>query len=407
MTFYFDSTVTATPTVNRRVSTAGSPIIMFNFVRDLISRGWRVLGSGDVNSFENTGQTAGATGTGLGGGYDVITACASTVDRTSTWTSGHWSNAVTNTGGSWWRIKTPADAPVQREFVFQTPGSSTAVIDANVLIRVSLAGFTGNDATASTPPTATDRLNLVGTQSDAGGTGTGYGLLGGTAAASSIAHWAIGDLSENYAFYFVASCASVTVGNREGGLFAFDTVINPWQGSNPPATNDPDPYYYLLSSVAGNLANTAATWSTDVAIVSTPTGRLEDRAGTAMPTDTARCIASMYLGESGPPATAGHYVMGLSTPSDATSSFAGASGPLGNFAPDLIGKTAIFNVMSISRPGASVGKGIKGFASGNLIRMFSRVTGETVVFEDQTGQRWVNIGGIALRWHPTEPVAAI
>lgn len=407
MTFYFDSTVTATPTVNRRASTGGSSILMFDFVRDLISRGWRVLGSGDVNTFENTGQTAGSTGTGLGGGYDLITSCAATVDRTTPWTSGQWSNAVTSTGGSWWRIKTPADAPVQREFIFQTPGSSSGQTDANILIRVSLLGFTGNDATASTPPTATDRLNLVNTQSDTGGAGAACTLLGGSGHAAAIAHWAIGDLSEKYAFYFASCSPTATIGNRAGGVFAFDAVVNPWQGSDPPTTNDPDPYFYLISSAFSNTGTSAATWSTDVVASTTIAGRLEDRAGTAIAGGTLGCIASLYKGEAGPPATAGHYFMGLATPADLVSTFAGGGGPLGNFAPGLIGKTAIINVMSISRPGASTEKVIKGYASGNLIRIFTRVAGESVVFQDQSSVRWLNLGGLALRWHPTEPVAAI
>ena len=45
---------------------------MFQWKEDMVTTGWRILGSGDGSAFSNTGQGAG-TGTGSGGSFDHIT----------------------------------------------------------------------------------------------------------------------------------------------------------------------------------------------------------------------------------------------------------------------------------------------------------------------------------------------
>lgn len=206
------------------------------FMDDMIAAGWRVLGSGDGESpgnFENTGQTAGATGLGAGGGFDILT-------NTGAGALG-WKNQSNNNGASWIRLATPVGAAVYQEYIWQLHYRSGLGDFSRFQVRVSWLGFNGNDATAQLAPTATDARTIIGSRYPADGNtvDVGYGIPMMPSTAGSRCHWIIGDSAEDYDFLFI----TYRTGQPDGahtvvGRIALTQLF-------PHDVADPDPFFYL------------------------------------------------------------------------------------------------------------------------------------------------------------------
>lgn len=222
-------------------SSSSFPIALRAFWDDLISLGWRVLGSGDgISLVENAGQTAGA-GTGPGGIYDVLTS-------TGTGAGGMVNDPV-GSGGSWMRIATPVGAPIQEEWIFQihwrtNPGSTPHLWS----VERHTGSFEQTNATHLMPPTSTAVFPSVGVYCEGvaplngDATRRGYGRPWASTPNPEDRvkyHWVLGDVDEDYDFAFFVS-------TKEGALqnmFARLALSHPTPGSDfggDPSTIDTD-----------------------------------------------------------------------------------------------------------------------------------------------------------------------
>lgn len=287
--------------------------VMFPFMEDLIAQGWRVLGSGDGVSFENQGQTAGATGVGSGGGYHVIDH-ATGLPVTSSWPVGNLVNAsVSNSGASWVRFATPSDADHYMELLIQKQWSSnpakclgwvTEICKGSQRFNTGADEWTRpfvNTGTAihlgtrdegagQTPSTRSDEHTFWGPSSGGGGSTN-----------NNRAYWHIGDKEEDYDFLFWTSRGPDITSTPTGEVFStfgrLRTVFNiqrTVEAGGP--SDDPDPYVIIAGFETGggatnnNFANANFIRSDD----GSPE-RLEDRLPTISSPIFAQMIASFGL----------------------------------------------------------------------------------------------------------------
>lgn len=298
----------------------------FTFMEDLIANGWRVLGSGDGDTFENDGQTAGSSGTGSGGGFDVITrtedlaqiTLPSTVSSLSL--EGSWGNESAFPdllGACWRRIATPADAEHYCEFLFQMNVGGGGGISQRMIIRYCRGtqrfdngasawvrpsvntgvaftlggGNTGNSIIDEVPPTSSDKTTFFAPTSN------------------WRAHWYIGDSSVDYDFKFYANRISASVNGEIFSSFGRARLVTA-AVSRSDGSPDPDPYILFTQfETAGG--NTNHNWNNNelfgVDTTSFPADeqRLEDRVGAGQLVDI---WMSFGLGDPGVPASIqGHY----------------------------------------------------------------------------------------------------
>ena len=239
-----------TSTRNRLWDESGNEgnTIWFEFMNALIAQGWRVLGSGDGNSFENDGQTAGATGTGVGGGFDVITTSSviqqivlpdtvASEGRVGNW--GNYSGFPDNFGASWRRIATPAGADHYCEYLFQVDS-----IDEQVLVRYCRGSqrFDSGATAWGRPNVNTGTALMLGTRNSVeqgqGVTEDANGFLPST---DGRAHWWIGDSSVDYDFLYWS--------HRKGFNGDVQATFGRLRVTGGPqrtdSSDDPDPYLLI------------------------------------------------------------------------------------------------------------------------------------------------------------------
>lgn len=363
--------------------------VLFELIDDMVALGWRVFGSGDgLALFSNEGQTAGGEDAGNPWGtWSVIRGFGAGANNLG--------NATFNVGSAWLRLRTPSDALVQREYLFTLDfRTGLSLNDWRLQTTRDPAGF-DTGATANTAPTGIDAIALAG-----------YQILQASSAdfrtwipsgAGNPHSWILGDKDDEYSFIYMNIRSS---DDGVWGVWGLDQVVPVFPGSNPPATEDPDPHYHLIShaSSSGNSFDWADRVSSGRSDLSALSGiKIENYAGTQGP--ERGLIASMFFGEPGPPADAGHYqvAFGHHAEGDLTSDLADIG------VMPAVGKGLSVNGIPIMKA-AVAPRFQKGFARGRLIRgsSFGSSVPDTLVdaslaLEQQTRARFGDMG-ISIPW---------
>ena len=200
---------------------------VFNLKEDLVTTGWRVLGSGDGDSkFENTGQSGGA-GTGSGGGFDVWDTAADAAQG----------GTVVSGDGSWLRLAPPLDAPAQYEMLLmieQTANPGNNEGQWRIEMSRNGVGFTVG-GTAGLAPTATDQVGIGMQRPDTRTNGDLSAYLA-PSGASKVFYW-IGDSEEDYDILFLVFRSDDQVYSAWGNMY----VGVP----NQALATAPDPFVYI------------------------------------------------------------------------------------------------------------------------------------------------------------------
>lgn len=373
--------------VNRLIGTGIStdfPLVLFQLLDDMVALGWRVFGSGDgLSLFSNQGQTAGGEDPGNPWGtWSVI--------RSGGAGANGLSNQAFNVGSAWVRLRTPADAAVQREYLWILDfRSGISLADWRLLTTRDASGFdTGADA--DTAPVAAGHVALAGNQvAQAAATDFRTWIPSGT---GNLVHWILGDKDDEYAFIWF-SVRSTDLG--VWGVWGLDQISPAFPGSAPPGTEDPDPFYHLISHAASSFmsydwADGATIGRSDIGSLSSI--RVEDYTGTQGP--ERGLIASAFLGEPGPPPEAGHYPVAIGPPAEGDlTSWLGQIG----ISPGL-GRGYVTNAIPVLKA-ATVPRFFKGFSRGRLIRASSfgsaipnTVSDASQPTDQQTRARFGDIG---------------
>lgn len=231
--------------------------VFFDLIEDFIVQGWRVLGSGDLNTFENEGQTAGSSGTGSGGGYHLFTFASNPIDTSSPWPAENWGNVDFPNGASWIRIATPADADHYCEFLFQLRFDGNPGDGYNMIWE-----YCSGSQRFNTGATATERPEVnTGKALHLGTPYTGEAKPEGNDEVTFFApsgnnrnnlmFYHIGDKEEDYDF-LVWTSRGGTAGEGTGEVFCvwgrLRTILNEQRTvvvGGP--TDDPDPYVLIAS----------------------------------------------------------------------------------------------------------------------------------------------------------------
>lgn len=238
---------------------------MHTFENDLIAQGWRVLGSGDTYSFENTGQTDGSTGTGPGGGFDVITSAAGGEHngggggdtRVVGGLGNIWGFPYTDgkAGSSWRRIATPVGAEHYREYLISHQwkfNQNTSRHYWVVYLARDAATFNANGSPTDLPLPADETLYvcLAGRQNPSA---TGAGSSQDPAAvpffcgAAGYAHWFIGDAGDDFDFLFWTTRTSERSIFR---MFGQLRLVNTF--AEQIGKVDDDPYLYVCAGTTSD-----------------------------------------------------------------------------------------------------------------------------------------------------------
>jgi len=372
--------------------------IVFAWLEDMISLGFRVLGSGNTVDYENDGQTSGLTGTGSGGGFHVIT------------TATQQGLYVTDTKVSWVRMATPIDAPFYRELlVYQD--YYTLRTDGHWRIERGTSSSSKFDTggSASVPPSQPDYAYAFGhpypTRSNS--SLDFYGLFPDVAG-SCWFHWAIGDANENYD-WVVHSWR----GRGTPGIFSmwgqvqtqrFDGQVLTGEGPDLP---DPDPIVYIHKPTAVDAEpgiNASARLLQNIAGSDTA---VEDVAvGSEL-----GCFAYLY-GVAGN-ANNGFYNVGLCVPGGYSSStfqnaitFYQPGYDIGEAGPQVIGPPLV-----LKGDATRYYSFCKGLYTGSLLKVGppafpSPGTPVVHVLRPLNGGNWyANFGGICVAWPSNQGLA--
>ena len=370
------------------------PLVLFELLDDMVAIGWRILGSSDHSTgFENTGQTGGGSVDpgNPWGAFSVI--------RSGGAGANGMANATFNVGSCWIRLATPSDAAVYREYLWTLDyGSGISVGDWRLETTMDLSGF-NTGGTINLRPTGIDSIALAGNQ-----VATLPGSPPSTdfrtwipSATGNYSHWVLGDVDDEYSFIYLNRRAT-----DEGvwGVWGLDQISPVLGGTNPPTTNDPDPHYHLISHLSSNGSSfdcfdtTGGAGRSDIG---TSGLRVEDFTGTQQV--ERLIVASILLGESGPPAEAGHYQMALGQiiEGDGSASLA------------ALGTSPGFNTGYSTNAVPVLKQAVapaffKGFARGRLIRnvSFNQAIPNTTIdtslpLAEQTRARFGNMG-LSIPW---------
>lgn len=377
--------------VNQAMTGASSwPSLLFLMIEDMIATGWRVLGSGDgLAAFENTGQTGGGSGVGTGGGYHVINQAGAGANGMS--------NQTFNVGSSWIRLASPLGAAVYREYLWVLDFRSGILLDDwRLLTTLDNPGFNSGGSAQTAPVAASSHFALAGNQVLAG-TSTDFRAWRPSTVPSTM-HWILGDVNEEFSFIMITTRGGA---NAVFSCWGLDQIVNAQPGSNPPTTDDPDPHIHIVghTTAGGNSQDCFAFRGRMYdSLFNNTQGRFEDVTGS----HNGGIFASSFLGEAQPSSPiGGHYQYAFSMYEEGATDF--SFGSLG--ALPFVGKFGERpnNFIMRSEP---IPRTYKGFTRGRLLRQATRVPGSPEVWEDDTGQRRLNIQGITIPWHPTEGFSA-
>lgn len=354
---------------SRQVTNALTPHqVMFEFLEDMIARGFRVLGSGNGTTFENEGETAGSTGTGSGGGFHLFTAASQM-----------------NAQGAWLRLATPADAPHHREWVFRrSSGTGHSEFNWGVWVARDPDGF-DTGAGASTRPTAADGLAI--------------GHANPSTSLSAVlfpnwrymAYWTIGDVEDDYSFMFW------TV--RSANTYELFSAVGWTRVRAPFLGDDPDPYlYFFKGKTMTSTTNASLVYGLhNVDGSDTPQ---ESITGDGTPMEQFRAFASFRYGQGH--AQSGTYQVGLAQA-------VGGSGTTPNNRPlHQVGKTGSANLRTHLNPAiayrgvtASAVRFIKGVHSSRILRLTHDTAKHPYLIRPVGDGPWYAVfWGVAFAWEP-------
>ena len=182
----------------------------FIFKNIMKANGWTVVESGDG---------LGGNFSGLGGG-DVLTA---------------WGNTTTSPNNiinrqSWFRLQAPEGG---REFVIQRRDNVSYELDS--IYYSANAGFVDGSPSATSAPTASDQVNLLGTNLEWANEGEG----GGAGSYRNLMDFIIGDADEGYAFFARTRVFGYQKNNSSGPYtYATGIFLDVLDNADP---NDEDP----------------------------------------------------------------------------------------------------------------------------------------------------------------------
>lgn len=285
-------------------------LVFFNFIEDMITQGWRVLGSGDGISFENEDETAGSTGMGSGGGFHLFT--QATAIRVAPGTgplAENWGN-VSGTpdffGASWLRLVSPAAVSERIEFLFQLQYSSNPGTGTGLMVAMCKGAqrFNSGAGAWQIPDVSTGTALVI--SSNITQFNTSQNRIAHFAPNSvGLMHYIIGDVDDDYDWIFWTNRL-----NGSGFVFstlgALRTIGNPMRSDS---SVDPDPYVVLATGESSS-SSTTDDWGNSNIFVSCDAGspdRLEDR--TSAIGNFEKLIASYGLGDPAAQAAGvdGHY----------------------------------------------------------------------------------------------------
>lgn len=377
----------------QEVYATGGGHTMFPIIQDLISVGWRVKGSGNNTAFENEGQTSGTTGTGAGGGYDLITSATVLVTKTN------------NVGCSWIRLATPSDAPFYRELLIQNNFYSGATT-----IEWRLEWLIGGHeydtgATAGILPTSsTGTGTAFGHEKPARSSGVDdYSNLFTSTVGAQCWAWNIGDVDENYDFMAISWRP-----RNSSALFSYfgsAYVATPFPGNEQDLSGggaggvDVDPYIYFFGWDAASSTPTITAGADDLQVLNGSDTKQEGKASTT----EVGCFASYKLGQSDE--YSGTYRVALcNMGGEVSSTFTNmphVNNPVYTSAPitgpEVIGPALVYKGHSTTYVNFC-----KGYYSGNMFKMGYKATSTpyTVRPWDDVGLWYANFGGFHFAWYP-------
>lgn len=422
---FFQRTVAVSPT---NLGSANGPFIQmwWRFLRDMIDAGWRVKGSGDTFSFLNEGQT-GATGTGYGGGYNVISSDAGgehnggggSDTRVVGGLGNIWGFPYTSgiAGASWIRIATPIDAEHYREYMFQSQWKTSPTSTRHVLVVYMTIDATAfaSGATAYDLPLPTDisRYACIGGWQNPKSTGTGQNQTptpitmtpGGS---GGYCHWFIGDRTSDYDFSWWSTRTSEQSIFRLFGQYRLQNCF-----ADQIDDEDLDPYVIINAggTTDSNSADVVRSLNTIVRVsVHALEPRLGDRVFQAEQVQEGGVDGGVYASwgywRSGTRSNAGFYSVAISMNYVDANPLAAVDG-IGR--ADAFGTSLlIFNPVVIRGGGTGTSTDVrfyKGRIKNDLIALTTRFD-DPAVLEDRTSGgvgRRLSTGYLSLRWIDGQP----
>lgn len=405
---------------NQTTMAGNGNAIWWDFVQDLISQGWRVLGSGDGDSFENDGQTAGTTGTGAGGGFDLFAArppAIQSITLPSTVAGAGRTGLFANVSGfpdgfgaAWWRIATPEGADRYCEFLFQLSWVNNGV-DERMIIRYCSGNqrFDNGASAWERPQVNTGTALSLGNQisADVAGSNTYTVFL---TSGNGHVHWVIGDADDDFDFHFWVSRDGFS-GEVFSNFGRFKLVGGQKRTDD---SDDPDPYVLLCAFETGSASTNHNLDNDDLLRVDDfinvgVSERLEDRTTTTGTTLFPQMIASYGLDDPGVPASKqGHYGVSFWQPANVY----GYAYENRNYGANTATvRTVVDTDMKVGRASddpQATHHFFKGVIKNDLIGWSSRQEPLPVVEKDSTGMIYrVAWGRFHLYWGAAERVEGI
>lgn len=226
-------------------------LVLFDLMEDMIASGWRVLGSGDCVSFENQGQTSGSSGSGSGGGFDVITSGDGVQGSDVSHTEGGLNNAdesPTFAGASWRRLASPEDYDGYVELLFWRSFHANQAGDRWTLYQATTDQAFNSDGDAFRAPVDFTKKNFIaimGTRvpsaEPTGGDGEKGDVTWVPGNGGSHNHWFIGDKDEDYDFVYYNNRGA----DSNVDMFQLFGRVRTSPNTLPDGSDDPDPFATL------------------------------------------------------------------------------------------------------------------------------------------------------------------
>lgn len=359
----------------------------FELMEAMIDAGWRVLGSSNYSSYENYPATAGTTGTGSGGQYDLITSVSALTQK------------VINVGCAWRRLATPVDAPHYREILFYTQYLGS-VVNTEWRWEWARDGETFTTGASATTPPSADYAVAMGSRNPARATDSLDCSMYAAPVGTAWYAYAVGDVDENYDFILYSwkvNTTSPSIYSAFGSVYLASTY--PGNGDT-----DADPYMYIAKHRTSD-GTPAYTDIRDFFEADTSDTLAETASGVTI---TSGVFASWdyydYLN-----VDSGTYRMGMThmAPriSGTTTAYFDQSPGYALPHVDLNGTAPISGFHVVKDSGGSGIHFIKGYYAGNLLKTGRVLSTNAQPFliqpaEGQGSIWYVNFQGLCIAWEP-------